>query len=588
MDEDYEDRPWDGGDMLEDDGMEEPENPELVLAECREKFATSDYIMEPGIFSQLKLYFQSGGNPVHVIEQLSQNYTAVAQMANLIAEWLIVGGVEVIDVQAMVENHLKDMILKSFDPKKADTIFTEEGETPAWLTELIEHPTWRSLIYRLAEEYPDCLMLNFTIKLISDAGFQGEITSISTAAQQLEVFSRVLKTSIASFLDSPDEWQRTTKECAKMVCHGQHTYVYSQVIIHVLAREPKGGSSMKRLSQEITRCAQKNGNDVTPITMALNGAAAYPLASQALTAMLSKNTLNPADISVLYRNYNGVDTPPIDLIRTPQFLELLVDALFKPGVKLNPDHKPKYIYLLAYAASVCEILPVKKGGAAAGGGVTVNKQRSWNKDELKPTIDAIDTVHTICRVNKGSSELMAELGVLYQCLRFSVVSIGIIRWVEYTVTEPSYFKLSTEHCPIHLALLDEVVTCHPLLHTQVLDLLVRLFESKQDELEILVQLEMRKMVLDRMVNLLCSGCVVPVVKYIKQCWQKGDTDISLIRYFVTEVLEAIGPPYSSEFVNLFMPMVENDEITGTMRGDGDNDPVSEFIVYCKANYTTVI
>lgn len=38
-----------------------------------------------------------------------------------------------------------------------------------------------------------------------------------------------------------------------------------------------------------------------------------------------------------------------------------------------------------------------------------------------------------------------------------------------------------------------------------------------------------------MVNLLCCGCVVPVVKYIQQCWQRGDTDISLIRYFVTEV-----------------------------------------------------
>ena len=85
------------------------------------------------------------------------------------------------------------------------------------------------------------------------------------------------------------------------------------------------------------------------------------------------------------------------------------------------------------------------------------------------------------------------------------------------------------------------------------------------------------MVLDRMVHLLCFGCVVPVVKYIKQCWQRGDTDVSLIRYFVTEVLEAIGPPYSVELVDLFMPMVENDEITGTMRGDGDNDPVSEFI-----------
>ncbi|KAK9877835.1 hypothetical protein WA026_020067 [Henosepilachna vigintioctopunctata] len=577
MEDDYDDRNWDTGDRMdtESDPGDEFENPEMVLKDCAEKFATPDYIMEPGIFTQLKRYFQSGGNPLQVIEELSSNYTAVAQMANLIAEWLIIGGVKVQNVQAMVENHLKDMILKTFDPKKADTIFTEEGETPAWLTQLIEHPTWRSLIYRLAEEYPDCLMLNFTIKLISDAGFQGEITSISTAAQQLEVFSRVLKTSIVGFLSNPENWQKTSKECAKMVCHGQHTYVYSQVVLHVLARESKGGSIMSRLAQEITKCAQKNGNDVTPITMALNGASAYPQACQALSAMLSKNTLNPADISVLFRNYNSPDPPPIDLVRTPQFLELLVDSLFKAGVKLNPDHKPKYIHLLGYAAAVVEIQG-KKG-----------QKRNIIKDELQPTIKAIETVHTICNTNKGSSELLADLGTIYQCLRFPVVSVGIIRWVECTVTEPSYFKLSTEHTPIHLALLDEVVACHTLLHDQVLNLLIRLFESKQDELEILVQLEMRKMVLDRMVNLLCSGCVVPVVKYIKQCWQKGDTDVSLIRYFVTEVLETIGPPYSYEFVNLFIPMVENDEITGTMRADGENDPVSEFIVYCKAHYTPI-
>lgn len=49
-------------------------------------------------------------------------------MANLLAEWLILAGVAVADVQAMVENHLKDMIFRTFDPKKADTIFTEEGE----------------------------------------------------------------------------------------------------------------------------------------------------------------------------------------------------------------------------------------------------------------------------------------------------------------------------------------------------------------------------------------------------------------------------------------------------------------------------
>lgn len=65
--------------------------------------------------------------------------------------------------------------------------------------------------------------------------------------------------------------------------------------------------------------------------------------------------------------------------------------------------------------------------------------------------------------------------------------------------------------------------------------MVKLFESKQEDLEILELIELRKMLIDRMVNLLSRGCVVPVVSYIKQCWQKGDTDMSLIRYFVTEV-----------------------------------------------------
>lgn len=543
------------------------ENPQEVLTECLEKFSTPDYIMEPGIFTQLKRYFQAGGTPEQVINRLSQNYTAVAQMANLLAEWLIMAGVKVTDVQAMVENHLKDMILKTFDPKKADTIFTEEGETPDWLTQMIRHHTWRSLIYRLAEEYPDCLMLNFTIKLISDAGYQSEITSISTAAQQIEVFSRVLKTSIAKYLTNADERQKTIQELAKMVCHGQHTYVYSQVMIHLLALEAKGGSNMKRLSQEIAKYALDNGLNITPITMALNNSSPHPAASQALTSMLSRNSLNPADITVLYRHYSSSEPPPIDLIRNPQLLNLLVDSLFKTGVKLNPEHKSKYIYLLAYAASVCESTPKN--------GQQISK-KTLNKDELKTTIAAIEKVHAICNVNKGSSELIVDLSTMYQCIKYPVVAVGVIRWVENTVTEPSYFKLCTDSCPVHLVILDEVATLHTSLHDQILQLIIKLFESKQDELEILVQLELRKMLLDRMVNLLARGCVVPVVKYIKQCCAKDDTDISLIRYFVTEVLDTITHPYSKEFVELFLPMVENEEITGTMR-DGDNDVVSEFI-----------
>ena len=327
-----------------------------ILSTCLVKFGSKDFIMEPEIFSQLKKYFQAGGNPEQVIELLSVNYIAVAQMANLMAEWLILAGAEIQTVQQLVENHLHDMILKTFDPKKADAIFAEEGETPSWLAELIEYPTWRSLIYRLAEDYPDCLMLNFTIKLISDAGFQGEITSISTAAQQIEVFSRILKTSVTTYLNStPETLNKNLSECAAMVCHGQHTYVYAQVLLSVLATEQKGGHVIRRLQQEVQKEAIKENHDVTPITMALMAGFQHTRAAQCLSSMLSRDALNPADIVQLHKLYNSSDPPPVELLRIPQFLQLLIDALFKPGSKLNQEHKSKYIFLLAYASSVCDI-----------------------------------------------------------------------------------------------------------------------------------------------------------------------------------------------------------------------------------------
>ena len=42
-----------------------------------------------------------------------------------------------------------------------------------------------------------------------------------------------------------------------MVCHGEHTYLYSQVLMHVLAQEPKGGSNIRRLCQELQKCANE-------------------------------------------------------------------------------------------------------------------------------------------------------------------------------------------------------------------------------------------------------------------------------------------------------------------------------------------
>ena len=43
------------------------------------------------------------------------------------------------------------------------------------------------------------------------------------------------------------------------------------------------------------------------------------------------------------------------------------------------------------------------------------------------------------------------------------------------------------------------------------------------------------------------------------------------------MLDIIAPPYSDEFVDLFLPVVQNEEITGSLRNAEKNDDVSIFI-----------
>ena len=43
------------------------------------------------------------------------------------------------------------------------------------------------------------------------------------------------------------------------------------------------------------------------------------------------------------------------------------------------------------------------------------------------------------------------------------------------------------------------------------------------------------------------------------------------------MLDIIAPPYSDEFVDLFLPVVQNEEITGSLRNAEKSDDVSIFI-----------
>lgn len=223
-------------------------------------------------------------------------------MANLLAEWLILAGVCVTDVQAMVENHLKDMILRTFDPKRADTIFTEEGEVSVWATRsFLVDIFWQKFnvldasVVNGNDWSPHVAFANLSIGRrvpgLLDVEFyhQIDIGCWIPKWNYVDINSRTTNWSIFARIENidykiPDQSRGQTKMywrvrgewnemwsnrhlynsfvnlisiwfLQRMVCHGQHTYVYSQVLIQVLSQELKGGFNMKRLSQEITKYA---------------------------------------------------------------------------------------------------------------------------------------------------------------------------------------------------------------------------------------------------------------------------------------------------------------------------------------------
>jgi negative elongation factor C/D len=287
----------------------------------------------------------------------------------------------------------------------------------------------------------------------------------------------------------------------------------------------------KRLSQQIELAAAKDkGYNITQFTLSFNNSNEYPKLYSGLHSILTKNSLNTSDITNIYKLYTSEDPPPppVDLIRNGRFLNLLVNYFFDPTTKPNAEYRSKYQHLLAYAVSVTETYEIADEEDDDDDDDDDNEEpkliRKTNKEHLEDTEILIENAWTICHENKASNELLNDLNELFKCMIIPTVSIGIIKWIEAILLDPSYFKLNSDGSPMHLIIIDEIVQLQPLLHDRCLNLYIKLFKTNFNDLDNLA-------------------------------------------HFVIEVLEMISPPYSNEFIHLFVPLLENEYINSFSKAD---------------------
>ena len=108
-------------------------------------------------------FLELGGETRSAVRHLSTSYKGLPLMINTMIEWLqLAGNIDVFlhncrfvsiyvlyciyviflgrrkkEIHTQIEDHLKTVILKHFDPKKADLIFTEEGSVSYLMIALI-------------------------------------------------------------------------------------------------------------------------------------------------------------------------------------------------------------------------------------------------------------------------------------------------------------------------------------------------------------------------------------------------------------------------------------------------------------------
>ncbi|KAI1318446.1 Negative elongation factor C/D [Mortierella claussenii] len=502
-------------------------------------FQGPDSILEPKIYDLIPTFIKEGGQPLMLVNALSNSYVGMPEMCNLMSGWAREFD---LDPTEIMQEVLKEELMERFDPESVDRDFMSGSGTPDWLLVMIQHTFWRSVIYELSEKHQKCALLNFAIQRISDAGYQGEISRVATASTFVNVFSGVLLDSLDKLREEDDVGLLDRlPDLVKVCCQSEHTYLYTQLLLFRLMKTDRG-LPLKRISKELESGVLEKFNKpslVSILRMLLAGASST--VASAISAILQSRIPSPGDVMLLHRAYTSEDPPSTYFLRDPDFFEIMLSSIFVPSFKggiVKQDHKEKYLWLMAYAASVHEEDDI----------VT-------NKTEVQPTYEALSALEDTLSKRTAGTDLTPILGNLLVAIETPVASMALLYWIQFVIKETSYIEtyFRSHEVPVPLLLIEEMAYKHPLQQAAVFTTLVDFFEAPL-ELNPEIMMTYRKSILDRMIYLMQLNYVMPVLGYIQARARKMDQSLSM--HFVKKVLEMVRGPYSKKFVEGMGQMTE--------------------------------
>ncbi|BHF76236.1 hypothetical protein SprV_0501933400 [Sparganum proliferum] len=591
-----------------------------------------DSILEnPGILEEAIQTLQNASSDEGVeqpADLLIDNYQGAIEFLFEIGTWLTYAEDDAQSTRNIIESVVMETILQNYDRNKAIKCLTEDAvsDTMEWLSQMIESPTWRQTIYELAQQprNEDCPFLSLAMPCIAvNENLIGELISVPLAWNTLEIFLKCATYTLqpllmageiidddyflhdVAFLQPTrgvDSSKHSDGTCTELIlnqgvsagttsggqpekkiqqmlryfldmgCHSEHTYLVIQAILQCLFRRTKNNAA-RRLSWLLESEACRRHRDVSRYSVYFCYSRDFPEEVKATRAILREQRLVSHHVDALYEAFKSESPPPVNLLRQPLLVVMLADALFASSERLLVEQQETYAYLYAYAAVTLEEVDPDTERR-------ISSDRSRVAEACKEVLEA----SRICRhwnnmTGSGVSlRSFRDLPTLLQCLTCRAAAFGVFRflWVIFRSKRVD-FELNLDTMKPYCIVVNELSTVNAYLRPAILAFVTDLLGSAVEGMEDLSQLEYKRMLVGLLMHLVVCGYVLPTIQTMHSLLERNRVDVSIARYFVTELLHIAAPPYDPLFLTAIHPLVSHPHIFDGLRTDRNTDIVNEFL-----------
>ncbi|KAI3381015.1 hypothetical protein SNEBB_005007 [Seison nebaliae] len=551
----------------EEEEDEEIDDHAKVMEELETNLKRIDYVSESGVFDDISRYLDNGGTIEQVKSMLVDNYEGIVVTTNSLITWLNILGfpknTEKKNVSKYLESQIQQTLISKLNIDHLDELYESNEIDEKQLIEIISHESWRKMLISFYKDHPNSIILNETIKLMAEKGFEHEIDGKSLALKNSQVFWAIFKSRINELYSARTflSYNESLTEVMALMLRSEQIYINCLFIItnileenmkkkEVLEKELLNSKNSTELNDSINLVQLRISVTKGLIdAIQLHVIEKFPTIGRTFLLInhfrkllttnnfqydsdqningiihslqltyLHKETTSQKYIEdiLIYLEQSSDVNQLCSLLKMSEIIHMLIDELVVHRPYFSNRSKYQYWQFLSivgfddYVESTENVINTIDIAAVEEEG----HEEDWidtfeigkNREEILKCYDALKSCMN-CLEEKTISNFLLIIPKLLIYVRHAVVAYFVIKHIRLIVLQTSFFGVCKDPEPPQLLILDEIAYLWPRYQYQILQLLYEIYSKNYSSLDVLIQIQFRRFIIERILFIftLCSN-----------------------------------------------------------------------------------